>query len=44
MEIGISIEISDWLRGLGLEQYIQAFRDNAIDIETRLRQVSLLTY
>src|SRR5689334_18671130 len=25
------IEISDWLRNLGLEQYAPAFRDNAID-------------
>ena len=27
----ISIEITDWLRNLGLEQYAPAFRDNAID-------------
>jgi class 3 adenylate cyclase len=27
----ISIEITDWLRKLGLEQYAPAFRDNAID-------------
>ena len=25
------IEITDWLRGLGLEQYATAFRDNDID-------------
>jgi predicted ATPase/class 3 adenylate cyclase len=27
----MSIEITDWLRGLGLEQYAAAFRDNDID-------------
>jgi class 3 adenylate cyclase/predicted ATPase len=27
----MSIEITDWLRGLGLEQYASAFRDNDID-------------
>jgi class 3 adenylate cyclase/predicted ATPase len=27
----MSIEITDWLRGLGLEQYASAFHDNAID-------------
>jgi class 3 adenylate cyclase len=26
-------DITDWLRGLGLEQYAQAFHDNAIDHE-----------
>ena len=25
------MDIADWLRGLGLEQYEPAFRDNAID-------------
>src|SRR5215471_7265832 len=29
----MSIEITDWLRGLGLEQYASAFHDNAIDAE-----------
>ena len=29
----MSIEITDWLRGLGLEQYAPAFRDNDIDGE-----------
>jgi class 3 adenylate cyclase len=29
----MSIEIADWLRGLGLEQYASAFHDNAIDAE-----------
>src|SRR5438132_1512999 len=29
----MSIEITSWLRGLGLEQYASAFRDNAIDAE-----------
>jgi class 3 adenylate cyclase len=28
---GMSIEIADWLRELGLEQYADAFRENAID-------------
>ena len=27
----MSIEITDWLRGLGLEQYAAAFHENAID-------------
>src|ERR1700691_629618 len=27
----MSTSIADWLRGLGLEQYAQAFRDNDID-------------
>jgi hypothetical protein len=27
----MSIEITDWLRGLGLERYAVAFRDNDID-------------
>src|SRR5882724_11684380 len=29
----MSIEIANWLRGLGLEQYASAFHDNAIDAE-----------
>src|SRR5256885_812250 len=29
----MSSEITDWLRGLGLEQYASAFHDNAIDVE-----------
>ena len=29
--LAMSIEITDWLRELGLEQYAPAFRDNAID-------------
>src|SRR5882757_9050103 len=29
----MSIEIANWLRGLGLEQYATAFHDNAIDAE-----------
>lgn len=27
------MDIGDWLRGLGLERYAQAFRDNDIDPE-----------
>src|SRR4028118_2323414 len=27
------MDIENWLRGLGLQQYITAFRDNAIDAE-----------
>jgi hypothetical protein len=27
----MSIEVSDWLRGLGLDQYAAAFRNNDID-------------
>src|SRR5271167_3407656 len=27
------LDVADWLRGLGLEQYASAFRDNAIDAE-----------
>src|SRR4051794_10636116 len=29
----MSMDIADWLRGLGLEQYAQLFRDNDIDGE-----------
>ena len=29
----MSIEITNWLRELGLEQYASAFHDNAIDPE-----------
>src|ERR1700730_8571622 len=29
----MSISITDWLRGLGLEQYAPAFRDNEVDSE-----------
>ncbi len=29
----MSIDITNWLRGLGLEQYAPAFRDNDIDRE-----------
>ena len=29
----MSIEITNWLRGLGLEQYAPAFRDNDVDSE-----------
>ena len=35
----MSIEITDWLRGLGLEQYASAFHDNAIDAEV-LRELT----
>ena len=28
---GTGVEVGDWLRGLGLGQYEQAFRDNDID-------------
>jgi class 3 adenylate cyclase len=27
------VDIADWLRGLGLAQYAQRFRDNAVDLE-----------
>jgi SAM domain (Sterile alpha motif) len=27
------MDIAEWLRGLGLEQYANAFRENAIDAE-----------
>jgi hypothetical protein len=27
------MDIAEWLRGLGLEQYENAFRENAIDVE-----------
>src|ERR1700757_3056908 len=27
------MDIAEWLRGLGLEQYEKAFRENAIDLE-----------
>jgi hypothetical protein len=29
----MSLDVADWLRGLGLEQYASAFRGNAIDAE-----------
>jgi hypothetical protein len=35
----MAIEVTDWLRGLGLEQYASAFHDNAIDAET-LRELT----
>jgi class 3 adenylate cyclase/predicted ATPase len=31
MELGAIMDLGDWLRSLGLEQYEVAFRDNAID-------------
>ena len=33
----ISIDIAEWLRGLGLEQYAPAFRDNHVDGEVLRR-------
>ena len=35
----MSFEITNWLRGLGLEQYASAFHDNAIDAEV-LRELT----
>ena len=35
----MSIDIINWLRGLGLEQYASAFHDNAIDAEV-LRELT----
>ena len=35
----MSIEITNWLRGLGLEQYASAFHDHAIDAEV-LRELT----
>ncbi len=35
----MSIDITNWLRGLGLEQYASAFHDNAIDAEV-LRELT----
>jgi hypothetical protein len=29
----MALDVADWLRGRGLEQYASAFRDNAIDAE-----------
>jgi len=31
------LDIGTWLRGLGLEQYEAAFRDNDVDAVTRMR-------
>jgi len=31
------MDVAEWLRGLGLEQYAPAFRDNDIDGEILLR-------
>src|SRR6267378_4368986 len=33
----ISMDVAEWLRGLGLEQYAPAFRDNDIDEEVLRR-------
>ena len=33
----MSLDVADWLRGLGLEQYASAFRENAIDAEVLKR-------
>jgi hypothetical protein len=30
---GLNLDIDVWLRGIGLEQYAQTFRDNAIDAD-----------
>src|SRR4051812_10320635 len=30
---GMRVDVAAWLRGLGLEQYVPLFRDNAIDAE-----------
>ena len=30
---GLNLDIDGWLRGIGLEQYAQTFRDNAIDAD-----------
>src|SRR5271170_7129863 len=30
---GLDLDIDGWLRGIGLEQYAQTFRDNAIDAD-----------
>src|SRR4029077_15642054 len=32
-EAELVMDIAEWLRGLGLEQYEKAFRENAIDVE-----------
>ena len=29
--MGLNLDIDGWLRGIGLEEYAQTFRDNAID-------------
>ena len=31
------MDVADWLRALGLEQYEAAFRENAVDAETIAR-------
>jgi SAM domain (Sterile alpha motif) len=31
--MGLNLDIDGWLRGIGLEQYAQTFRDNAIDAD-----------
>src|SRR6516225_11881361 len=36
-EAGLAMDIAEWLRGLGLEQYASAFRDNDIDGEVLRR-------
>jgi class 3 adenylate cyclase/tetratricopeptide (TPR) repeat protein len=37
----MEIEIAAWLRGLGLQQYVQVFHDNAIDTEALLELTDL---
>ncbi len=32
------MDIGEWLRGLGLERYVQAFRDNEIDADILMRR------
>jgi class 3 adenylate cyclase len=32
MATGVNLEIDGWLRGIGLEQYAQTFRENGIDL------------
>jgi len=34
---GHRMDVAAWLRGLGLEQYVQLFRDNDIDGEIQTR-------
>ena len=36
LDLGTAMDIGGWLRGLGLERYEQAFRENEIDLRVLL--------
>jgi hypothetical protein len=42
--MGLNLDIDGWLRGIGLEQYAQTFRDNAIDADVLCSSTLETTY